>query len=72
MQLFNADATIFFKKCGFFAHENMKNGPQKLLIIGPNPFFQQSSPAKTTAHSPELIFHIMKSRDQTSVLLSVD
>ena len=29
------------------------------------------SPAQTTAHSPELIFHIMKSRDQTSVLLSV-
>jgi hypothetical protein len=40
-----------------------------LLIIGPNPFFH--SPAQTTAHSPELIFHIMKSRDQTSVLLSV-
>ena len=29
------------------------------------------SPAQITAHSPELIFHIMKSRDQTSVLLSV-
>ena len=29
------------------------------------------SPAQTTAHSTELIFHIMKSRDQTSVLLSV-
>ena len=40
-----------------------------MLIIGPNPFFH--SPTQTTAHSPELIFHIMKSRDQTSVLLSV-
>ena len=29
------------------------------------------SPAQTTAHRPELIFHIMKSWDQTSVLLSV-
>ena len=41
----------------------------KKLIIGPTPFFH--SPAQTTAHSAELIFHIMKSRDQTSVLLSV-
>ena len=30
------------------------------------------SPAQTTAHSPELIFHIMNSRDQTSILLSVE
>ena len=29
------------------------------------------SPAQTTAHSSELIYHIMKFRDQTSVLLSV-
>ena len=29
------------------------------------------SPSQTTAHSPELIFHTMKSRDQTSVHLSV-
>ena len=35
--------------------------------IGPDPFISQSSPD----HSPELIFHKMKSRDQTSVLLSV-
>ena len=39
-----------------------------LLRIGPDPFFPQSSPG----HSPKLIFHIMKSRDQTSVLLSVE
>ena len=49
--------------------KTLKNRPQKLLIIGPIPFFHR--PAQTTAHSPELIFHIMKSRDQTSVLLSV-
>ena len=34
--------------------KTLKNGPQKLLIIDPNPFFH--SPAQTTAHSPELVF----------------
>ena len=29
------------------------------------------SPVQATAHNPKLIFHIMKFRDQTSVLLSV-
>ena len=35
MQLFSADTTIFTKKILnlFFAHENIKTGPQKLLII---------------------------------------
>ena len=47
----------------------MKKQPQKLLIISPDPLFHR--PAQTTAHSPVLNFHIMKSRDQTSVLLSV-
>ena len=28
----------------FFDPENWKNGPQKLLIIGPDPFISQSSP----------------------------
>ena len=40
-----------------------------LLKIGPDPFISQSSPKHS--HRPELIFHIMKSKDQTSVLLSV-
>ena len=69
MQLFSADAILFSKKKdNFLFHpEKVKNRPQKLLIIGPDHFISQSSPD----HSPELIFHIMKSRDQTSVLLSV-
>ena len=46
-----------------------KNRPQKLLIIGPNLFFH--SPAQPTAHSPELIFHIIKMSQDTSVSLSV-
>ena len=40
-----------------------------MLIIGPNPFISLHSPAQTTAHNPELIFHIMKSQDQTSVVV---
>ena len=45
---------------------NMKKPPSK---VAQTLLFH--SPAQTTAHRPELIFHIMKSRDQTSVLLSV-
>ena len=51
------------QKKNFWPWKSEKNRPQKLLIIGPDPFISQSS--------PELMFHIMKSRDQTSVLLSV-
>ena len=49
--------------------ETLKNGPQKLLIIGTDPFISQSSPD----HSPQSIidFSNYESRDQTSVLLSV-
>ena len=36
----------------------------------PRPFYFTVQP-RPTAHSPELILHIMKFRDQTSVLLSV-
>jgi hypothetical protein len=44
-----------------------KNGPQKLLIIGPNLFFH------SPAHSPELIFHIIDmSQDTSTVSLSVE
>ena len=51
-------------------HEKFKRLTKKLLIIGPDSFIPQSSPD----HSPQprvVIFHIMKSLDQTSVLLSV-
>jgi hypothetical protein len=51
MQLFSADPRIFKKKLNqVFVHKNFKkNGPQKLLIIGPDPFILQSSPD----HSPQ-------------------
>ena len=51
MQLFNADAIVFSNKSLIFfvTPKNWKNGPQKLLIIGPDLFFPQSSPG----HSPQ-------------------
>jgi hypothetical protein len=49
----------------FLPTKSWKNRPQKLLIIGPNLLFH------STAHSPELIFHIIKCREQASVLFSV-
>jgi hypothetical protein len=52
----------------FFDPEKVKKRASKVAHNQPNPFFSQSSPD----HSPELIFNIMKSWDQTSVLLSVD
>ena len=54
---------LFYKLNIFLTLKKWKNGPEKLLIISPDPFISQSS--------PELIFHIMKSLDQTSILLSV-
>ena len=64
MQLFSAVATMF---SNFFPHKNVKNPPSKVVHNRPKPFISQSSPA----HSPELIFHIIKCREQASVLLSV-
>ena len=50
MQLSSADAIVFSKKFNFFlTPKKWKNGPQKLLIIGPDPFISQSSPD----HSPQ-------------------
>ena len=65
MQLFSTDAVIF----SILPLENIKKRPQKLLIIGPKLFFHKKDPAAQT--SPELIFHIIKCREQASVLLSV-
>ena len=49
MQLFSADAKVFSKKKIFLTPKKWKNWPQKLLIIGPDPFISQSSPE----HSPQ-------------------
>ena len=67
MQPLSADLTICSKKfeVNFLPTKNLKNGPQTLLIIGPDLFFH--SPAQPTAHSPELIFHIKKMSQDTPV-----
>ena len=49
----------------FFPTKSLKNRPQKLLIISPNLLFH------SPAHSPELIFHIIKCREQAFVLIVV-
>jgi hypothetical protein len=72
MQLFSADAMVFSKKKikKNFDPEKVKKWASKVAHNRPRPFYFTVQP-RPTAHSPELIFHIMKCRDQTSVLLSV-
>ena len=62
MQLFSVDAIVFSK--------NMKRPPSKVAHNRLKPFFH--SPTQPTAHSPELIFHIINMSQETSVSLSVD
>ena len=50
----------------FFVHENIEKLPSKVAHNRPQTFFSQSSPSAKT--SPELIFHIIKCREQASVL----
>ena len=66
---------VFSKKKNqkrFFDPEKRKSKKwvSKVAHNRPRPFYFTVQP-RPTAHDPELIFHIMKSRDQTSVLLSV-
>jgi hypothetical protein len=53
-----------------FDPEKVKKLASKNAHNRPRPFNFTVQP-RPTAHSPELIFHIVKSWDQTSVLLSV-
>ena len=55
MQLFSAD--IFKKK--FFALENIKKHPQKLLIIGPQTFFLQIRPGCPNQPRIDFSYHKM-------------
>ena len=58
MHLFSADATMFLNKIltFIFAPENIKKKPQKLLIIGPDPFFQYYQSAQIQPKS-QFLFH---------------
>jgi hypothetical protein len=58
------------KKKKNFDPEKVKKRASKVAHNRPRSFYFTVQP-RPTAHSPELIFHIMKFRDQTSVLLSV-
>ena len=53
-----------------FDPKKVKKQAKKIAHNRPRPFYFTVQP-RAMAHSPELILHIMKSRDQTSVLLSV-
>ena len=52
-----------------FAHKYLKKRASKVAHNLPKPFFH--SPAQPTAHSPELIFHIINMAQDSSVSLSV-
>ena len=62
MQLFSAD-------CIFLTPKKWKNQPQKLLIIGPDPFISQSSPNQSP--QPRTVFSYYEMSGPASVLLSV-
>ena len=47
----------------FFEPEKVKKWASKVAHNRPRPFYFTVQP-RPTAHSPELVFHIMKSRDQ--------
>ena len=72
MQLFSADAIVFSKQISnfFFDPKKVKKRASKVVHNRPRPFYFTVQP-RPTAHSPELIFHFVKTWDQTSVLLSV-
>ena len=62
---------IFKKKFkNFFDPEKLKKPLKKVAHNRLKPFYYTVQP-RPTAHSPKLIFRIMKSWDQRSVLLSV-
>ena len=71
MKLFSTDPTIFsIKKMNlFFAHENIKELRSKVAHNWPQTFFHKYSSAAHT--NPELIFHIIKMSQDSSVSWSV-
>ena len=57
MQLFSADATMFSNKIYIFLPlKTWKNNPQKMLIVGPDPFFQYRELAQIQPKS-QFLFH---------------
>ena len=65
-QFFMGKKKIFWIFCPW---QIEKNTPKSCSKLAQTPF--SHSTAQATANSPKLIFHVMKYRDQTFVLLSV-
>ena len=71
MQLFSADTihSVFKKKLNFFlTSKRWKNGPQKLLIIGPGPFIPQSSPYHSPQPKIDFPYHEISGPDICSLI----
>ena len=72
MQLFSADVMVISKKFKiifFWPWKSEKTGLKSCSYLAQTLLCHR--PAQATAQSPKSTFHIKKSRDQTSVLLSV-
>ena len=70
MQLFSADAMVFSKKFWnfFLTPKKWKNGPQKLLIIGPDPFITQTSPGHSPQPKIDFPYHEVSGPDICSLI----
>ena len=75
MQLFSGDANygVFKKKLNkFWPQKSEKNGPQKLLIIGQDPFIPQSSPGHSPQSKIDFPFHEISRPDTCSLICGWD
>ena len=75
MQLFSADAMVFSKKKlkkQFLTPKKWKNGPQKLLIIGPDPLFPQSNPGHSPQPKIDSPYHDILGPDICSLICGVE
>ena len=69
MQLFSADAIVFSKKINvFFTPKKWKNRPQKLLIIGPDPFIPQTSPGHSSQPKIDFPYYEISEPDICSLI----
>ena len=69
MQLFSADARIYFLNFKLFLSKTWINCPQKLLIIGPNFIFQYCQPAQ---NQPKFHFLFHKNGSLCNFYISND
>ena len=65
MELFSADASVFKNN---FDPGKVKKGPQKLLIIGPDPFISQSSPDHSSQPRIDFSYYAILGPDICSLI----